>query len=61
MKLLRTVNHNLYLTSVVLSMIYCISCNNKNDNTFVSRDEYLGICFTMMILIGVRNVSVRKC
>ncbi len=26
-------------------MIYCISCNNKNDNTFVSRDEYLGYVY----------------
>lgn len=45
MKLLRTVNHNLCLTSVLLSMIYCISCNSKNDNTFVSRDEYLGFVY----------------
>ena len=41
MKLLRTVNHNLCLTSVLLSMIYCISCNSKNDNTLISTDEYL--------------------
>lgn len=22
-------------------MIYCISCNSKNDNTLISTDEYL--------------------
>lgn len=41
MRLLRTVNHNLFLISVLLSMIYCISCNSKQDNTLTSEDEYL--------------------
>ncbi len=41
MRLLRTVNYNLYLTSIFFSMVCFVSCNIKNDNSFVSKDEYL--------------------
>ena len=45
MRHLRIINYDLFLKTFFLNVICCISCNRKNDNSFVSKDEYLGYVY----------------